>query len=419
MYSSHDSSDTASRPSVASVWEQSAHAPAAPPPRPRRRRGGAVLAGMVLGALIAGGTVAGLWAAGAFDDSPADAVEAVSASVPAPTTSSTSTNAPDTVPPAPVVAPVPLAGSSQVNVYDASDVGMAVVPSVVTVQVGSQSADGLLAVASGSGVLLDEAGYIVTNDHVVDNGQAYEVVLSDGRVYAAELVGTDAGTDLAVLRIEAADLEPIVIGSTDGLLVGDPAIAIGSPLGLEGGPSLTVGVLSAFGREVQTGPNVRLYGMVQTDAPITQGSSGGALVDREGRLIGITTAVGVSNVGIEGIGFATPIEIVTRVVDELLESGGASQPFLGINGATAFSDRDDGGRAPVGVDVSGVEPLSAAEDAGLLAGDVISALDGRTIDTMDELISLLRRYSAGDELTMSIVRDGSTIVLEVTLGERP
>ncbi len=178
-------------------------------------------------------------------------------------------------------------------------------------------------------------------------------------------------------------------------------------------------MVSAFGREVRTGPAVTLFGMVQTDAPITQGSSGGALVDGEGRLIGITTAVGVSDVGVEGIGFATPIEIVTRVVAELIAEGVASQPFLGINGATSFDSLGDTGRQPVGVDVAAVEPGSAAADAGLLAGDVITALDGRTVDTMDELIALLREYSAGDELAISIVRDGATVHLDVSLGQRP
>jgi putative serine protease PepD len=413
MYPPHDPTETSSPVTSTYLFEpQTSPSPVSPPPPPRRAR--TLFLGILLGGLIAGGTIVGLWAAGAFDD-PAPAA--------APVVAAATTTAPPppvtVVSPPQIVEPDPLPDASLMQAYDASDVGVAVVPSVVTVQVGSQTGDGLLARASGSGVIVDADGYIVTNDHVIATGSAYEVVLSDGRVYAADLVGTDPSTDLAVLRIDATSLEAIAIGSTGSLLVGDPAIAIGSPLGLEGGPSLTVGVLSAFGREVRTGPTVTLYGMVQTDAPITQGSSGGALVDRDGKLIGITTAVGVSDVGVEGIGFATPIEIVSRVIDELISDGEASQPFLGINGTTAFDDQADGGRRPVGVDVAAVDPGSAADDAGLLAGDVISALDDRTIDTMDELIALLRQYSSGDRIALSIARDGATIDVEVTLGQRP
>ena len=156
--------------------------------------------------------------------------------------------------------------------------------------------------------------------------------------------------------------------------------------------------------------------MLQTDAPITQGSSGGALVDGAGRLVGITTAVGVSEVGIEGIGFATPIEVVTRVVNELITTGEASNPFLGIFGGTFFADTVGGGSAPVGVEIESIEPNTAAEAAGLNAGDVIAAVDGTPIKTMEELVTLLRRYGTGSAIELTL-ENGST--LAVTLGERP
>ncbi|MFQ5555817.1 MAG: S1C family serine protease, partial [Acidimicrobiia bacterium] len=149
------------------------------------------------------------------------------------------------------------------------------------------------------------------------------------------------------------------------------------------------------------------------------GSSGGALVDGEGSLIGITTAVGVSAVGIEGIGFATPVEIVQRVVGELIAGGEASRPFLGLTGSTAFGDTTDGGRRPTGVDVDGVEPGSAAAEAGLRPGDVITAVDDRTIDTMDELIALLRRYRSADTIELSVLRGPDAVVMVATLGNRP
>jgi S1-C subfamily serine protease len=266
--------------------------------------------------------------------------------------------------------------------------------------------------------VFDGDGRIVTNDHVIAVGSDYRVVLADGRIYEAELIGSDPRTDLAVLDIDAGGLLPIELGSSESLDVGDPTIAVGSPLGLEGGPSLTVGVLSAFGRQVQTDATTFLVGMLQTDAPITQGSSGGALVDEQGRLVGITTAVGVSDVGIEGIGFATPIEIVTRVVGEIIEIGAATDPYMGVTGGTELADTGDGGLRPVGVLVDGVQPGRAAEAAGIESGDLITAFDGIAVDTMDELIASLRRYGAGDTVELTIVRDGVEQSIEVQLGER-
>jgi len=288
------------------------------------------------------------------------------------------------------------------EVADATVVGEAVIPSIVTVEVGTTSGDTFTQAGSGSGVVLDLSGHIVTNHHVVEAGDAARVVLSDGRVYEAELIGSDPLTDLAVLKIPTTDLVPITLGSTDDLAVGNPAIAIGSPLGLEGGPSLSVGVVSALGREVQTGPDTVLYGMIQTDAPITSGSSGGSLVDETGALIGITTAVGVSNIGVEGIGFATPVEIVERITTELITTGSASHGLLGIGGATAYDETGDGGFVPVGVTVRSVSPSSPAESAGIVVDDVITAIDGTVVLTMDELITVLRRVGAGDSVTVSL-----------------
>ncbi len=299
---------------------------------------------------------------------------------------------------------------------DASLVGDTVIPSVVTVQINGSAFGSSGVVGSGSGVVFDDMGHIITNDHVVAAGDSYEVVLSDGRVYPAELVGTDSTTDLAVLSVEAEALQPIAIGSSDQLTVGDPAVAVGSPLGLRGGPSLTVGVVSAFGRIVQTDATTTLYGMLQTDAPITQGSSGGALVDGAGRLVGITTAVGVSEVGVEGIGFATPIEIVTRVAAEIIDAGSASNPFLGIFGATSFADTPDGGSAPIGVLIDSIEADTAAQAAGLSAGEIISAVDGTAVKTMDELVAQLRRYGVGTTIDLTL-DDGA--IVTVTLGQRP
>jgi len=323
---------------------------------------------------------------------------------------------------APVVATTPTttptaAQQAAPTSLDAAAVAAKVVPSVVTVQVGSGGSP----LGSGSGIIYDSGGHIVTNNHVVEAGTEYRAVLSDGREYPAELVGTDPTTDLAVLQITATDLTPTTIGSSDALTVGDPAVAVGSPLGLPGGPSLTVGVISAFGREVSTDATTHLVGMLQTDAPITQGSSGGALVDGNGRLVGITTAVGVSSVGIEGIGFATPVEILTRVADEIITTGSASSAYLGIYGSTEYVDTADGGSLPIGVSIESVDPGTAAEAAGLQAGDVISELNGKTIDTMEQLIALLRRHAANETITLSVTAGGSGTVkpVDVVLGQRP
>jgi S1-C subfamily serine protease len=300
--------------------------------------------------------------------------------------------------------------------YSPAAVGEAVVPAVVTVQIGAQTPTGVIPQGSGSGVIIDTAGFIVTNDHVAGDAGSLRVVLSDGRVYEATLVGTDPVTDLAVLRIDADNLTAVRFGSTEEMQVGDATVAIGNPLGLDGGPSLTVGVLSAFGREVRTSATSTLYGMIQTDAPITQGSSGGALVDGAGRLIGITTAVGVSEVGIEGIGFATPIEIVERVIVDILDDGVVTHALLGINVSTSFTEIADGGARPTGVAVDAIEPGSAADTSGLQLGDVIKVVEGIAVDTSSELISALRRLGAGDLVTLEIDRSGTQLDVPVTLG---
>lgn len=389
----------ASHPYPPSLPSSPPSAPPPPPQRPESKR--SYWRWFLAATVVATAVVAGAVVAGSDDAASEDAAAAV-------TTTSTSI-APAFSPP---TTEAPEAPQLETVLLDASNVGETVIPSVVTVQI--RSAQGIL--GSGSGVVYDVEGHIITNDHVVAAGTNYEIVLSDGTVYPAELVGTDPTTDLAVLAVTAADLRPIAVGDTTALTVGDPAVAVGSPLGLEGGPSLTVGVLSAFGRQVQTDSTTRLFGMLQTDAPITQGSSGGALVDSEGRLVGITTAVGVSDVGIEGIGFATPIEIVTRVANEIILNQAASNPYIGITGDTTYADTTDGGSAPIGVRIETVETATAAEEAGLGPGDVISAINGDSVRTMEELIALLRRYGA--ETTIAVTLDtGATI--SVTLGERP
>lgn len=293
-----------------------------------------------------------------------------------------------------------------------------VLPSIVTVEVSSTVGAEFLADGSGSGVIYDDAGHIVTNSHVVADAIAFRVVFADGRTYPAQLVGRDPLTDVAVLRVEAVGLTPITLGSSRDLSIGDQAIAIGSPLGLEGGPSVTTGVLSAIERRVRT-VNSELFGMLQTDAPITRGSSGGALVDAGGRLIGITTAFGVSDVGAEGLGFAIPVELVMRVADDIIESGTASHAFLGISGSTHFEDLGGGAQAPAGVEVANIIPGTAADIGGVYAGDIILTLAGEPVMTMDQLVIRLRLFRVGDSVTVELLRGADTVEVSIVLLERP
>ena len=293
----------------------------------------------------------------------------------------------------------------------AAAVALVVVPSVVTVELPN---------ASGSGVILDaENGYIVTNQHVVTNATTVSIILSDGRKYEGEVLGTDILTDLAVVQIEGDGLTAIDLGSTEGLIVGDSAIAVGNPLGLRGGPTVTVGVLSAFDRQVQGDtPSEDLFGMIQTDAPFNRGSSGGALVDNQGRLIGITTALGVTDLGAEGLGFAIPVEVVSRVADEIIATGSSGHAFLGIEGTTELIDLSDGAQAPVGVIVSQLLDGSSAGANGIRTGDVITTLDDQPVTTMEGLISILRRFSPDDQVTVGVNRNGETLTVVLRLGAR-
>ena len=307
------------------------------------------------------------------------------------------------------------------EVTTAAAVAAKVVPSIVTVEIGSDDGEERLAVlGSGSGVVLTADGLIVTNHHVVEDADETQVVFQDGSIYRATVIGTDPVTDLAVLSIDAIALTPIDVGSTEALVIGDTAIAVGSPLGLAGGPSLTVGVVSAQDREVFVSEDTNgvLYGMLQTDAPITRGSSGGALVDSAGRLIGITTAIGVSDAGAEGIGFAIPVELMTRVTDEIVETGSVRHTFLGVLLEDVFVTEGNA-QTPAGAAITSFVDDSAAEAAGLEVGDQIISFDGHQVRTKEDIIIRLRTYRVGDEVPFVVIRGGETLEFVVALGERP
>lgn len=319
---------------------------------------------------------------------------------------------PPTVPPAPnltappATGPVPTFGD-EVSV---ASVAARAIPSTVAIDVSS-----FLQGGSGSGVVYGDSGYIVTNHHVVEGGGEINVVFSDGARFGAEVVGSDPITDIAVLLVERTDLAPMTIGIAADLAIGEPMVAVGNPLGLPGGPTVTTGIVSALDRRLQTGLSRELVGLIQTDAPIAPGSSGGALIDASGQLIGITTAIAVSDVGPEGLGFAVPVEIATAVADDLIETGEVRHALLGIVGDTAWA-RQDGAEFPVGVLVGEVSSDSAYTEAGGQINDVILEVDGVQVRSIDSLLARLRHYRADDVVPLRILRGDAETTLEVTMG---
>jgi len=319
---------------------------------------------------------------------------------------------PPTIPPAPTLtapgptSPPPTFGES----VTAAMVAERVIPSTVAIEVSSFLAEG-----SGSGVIYGDRGYIITNHHVIDGSPTVSVVFADGARFPAQVIGSDPLTDIAVLLVARSDLTPLAIGSSESLTIGEPAVAVGNPLGLSGGPTVTFGIISALDRTLTMSPGDDLHGLVQTDAPIAPGSSGGALVDASGRLIGITTAIAVSDVGPEGLGFAVPIDLVVEVVNDLIAAGEVRHALMGINGETAWAE-DNGAEYPVGVLIKSVASGSAYETAGGQVNDVIVAIGDFEVRTIDSLLSRLRRFREGDTVAVRILRADAETTLDVTMG---
>ena len=419
-------------------------------PHDRTRDRGHYGLGIALGSalLAAAATTTALWLAGAFDreivritevvevreivSSPAPQetpVQLEATTTPAPPASgatsgaesSSSAETTTSVLTEQVSPPSGATAETTVPVFAPSDlvavVASQAIPSIVTVQSLDEESirDG-----SGSGVVISSDGFVVTNHHVIDGADTLKVIMSDGLSYPAELIGSDPLMDIAVLKIEAGDLPYIRFGSMEDLRTGEPAIAVGNPLGLDGGPSVTAGVISAFDRSLVINPLTgdSLYGLLQTDAPITRGSSGGALLDVYGRLLGITTAIGLSDVGAEGLGFAVPVNLVEGIVADLMSEGEVRHAFLGIRGSSAFSELADGVESPLGVEISILDE-SAIGAAGAEDGDVIVALDGVTVRSMPQLVARLRSYRADDLVTVTVRRGEETLDIDLTLARFP
>lgn len=280
---------------------------------------------------------------------------------------------------------------------------------------------------TGSGVVWDKDGHVVTNFHVIQNAQVAKVVLPDGSSWQATLTGADPDSDVAVLQImaDANQLVPITVGTSSDLEVGQKVFAIGNPFGLD--RTLTTGVISALGREIESVSNRPIQGVIQTDAAINPGNSGGPLLDSSGRLIGLNTAIYSPSGAYAGIGFAVPVDAVNRVVPELIAHGRVKRPALGIYvfddtitrrldvSGVLVRDVVPGGPA----DKAGIQPTHVTRQGDIVLGDVIIAADGQPVKSTDDLYQALSQHKEGDDMTLTIERDSQKLDLLVTLTSVP
>lgn len=273
--------------------------------------------------------------------------------------------------------------------------------------------------SAGSGVIISSDGYVVTNNHVVEGANAIRIVLSDKREFPATILGTDPTTDLAVLQVEATGLPVVSLGDSDLLEVGEWVVAVGNPFHLKS--TVTQGIISALGRQVDViSGQLSIEDFIQTDAAINPGNSGGALVNLQGQLVGINTAIATENGTYEGYGFAVPVNLVTHVVNDLIAFGEVRRGFLGIG--MARIDAGTVGRAGLdrieGVLVSEVLAGGPAAKAGIVPGDVILSVNGQSVDEPNQLQSRIARFRPGDIVTLDLVRDGAETSIEVPLTGR-
>lgn len=296
-------------------------------------------------------------------------------------------------------------------VKDVSDVVQKVRPSVVGVI--TESFQTYSTSSAGSGIILSEDGYIVTNNHVVERGDSIAVTLDDGETYAAELIGTDVKSDIAVLKIDAQNLPAAEFGDSSQVEVGEAAIAIGNPLGLNG--TVTAGIISAVDREIQVGSSNMV--LLQTDASINPGNSGGALLNEYGQVIGVNSAK-ISSEDSEGLGFAIPSNTVGPIVEELIDKGYVSgRPLTGISGRNVSALTAAFYNIPQGILVDQVAPESDAAAKGLTAGDVIIGVDDIRVENISDACTLRDEHKAGDTMKLTFYRQGSTHEINIQLME--
>jgi serine protease Do len=283
----------------------------------------------------------------------------------------------------------------------------------------------------GSGVIYDEEGHILTNNHVIAHAEELTVSLPDGRTFTAEVVGRDPRSDIAVLQIDGDDLPVADLGNSDGLRVGDWVIAIGNALGLPGGPTVTAGVVSTLDRTLRQPPNAPeggqgyfLFDLIQTDAPINPGNSGGPLINLAGEVVGINAlGAGMTDAGVQaqGIGFAISIVTAHSIAEKLVAQGEVVYPYMGIryltlNPAVAAQLGIERTR---GIIIGEVVDGSPADEAGLQQEDIVTAVDGTKLEGQSDLARIINERVPGDTLTLTVLREGEEMQLELTLGEAP
>ena len=273
--------------------------------------------------------------------------------------------------------------------------------------------------ASGSGFVLTEDGYILTNYHVIEDSDSVTVTLYDGTSYEAAVVGYDQSNDIAILKVEAEGLSPVVLGDSDQLQVGENVMAIGNPLG-ELTFSLTYGLVSALDREVTMSNGVTMD-LIQTDCAINSGNSGGALFNLYGEVVGITNAKysgsGFSETSIDNIGFAIPINSVLSIVESIIEKGYIAKPYIGVMVSDVSEEAQRFG-LPKGAAIQSVEEDSPAQTAGLKANDIVTKAGDREITCRDDLVDVVETLGVGDQLTVTVYRQGETVELTVEIGEQ-
>ena len=269
--------------------------------------------------------------------------------------------------------------------------------------------------ATGTGIIISEDGYIITNAHVVEDAVSVMIVDSEMNEYSAEIVGSDAQTDIAVLKIDETGLTPCEFGSSSNIRIGELTVVIGNPLGFELYGSMSSGIISGLNRSITIGE--KKMTLIQTTASITNGNSGGPLINAYGQVIGITSAKVASIYG-ENLGFAIPIDNAIPIINDLMQYGYVTgRPMIGISGEDITSIMSMFYRIPEGVYVRFITPDSGAELAGIKAGDIIIGADGETVTTMDDLNEIKNRFSAGDTITLTIYRDGESMDVDVVMTE--
>ena len=312
------------------------------------------------------------------------------------------------------------------SVCDVSQVAKEVLPSVVTI-----SASGATGSGTGSGEVIKSDGYILTNNHVISpaaSGGSLQVLFSDGKTATATLVGRDVLTDVAVIKVDETGLPAISIGKSSTLIVGQPVVALGAPLGLSS--TVTSGIVSALGRTIEVpgenNKNALLLNAIQTDAAINPGNSGGALVNCNGQFVGIPSAgasvpssSGESSGGNIGLGFAIPSDTAISLADEIISTGRVSHAYLGLSATPVSAQTAASNGVSPGLYVTVVGPTGPAQAAGLRVGDIITTIDGQAATSVDQLVALTLSKNPGDKVELGYERNGSSATATLTLGTQP